>query len=64
MTDSCDPLALVRHAARAGDWRLVELLVEWLAQRSTRPAEDSTRRAYDTLVIRLGLNDPGDYHHH
>jgi hypothetical protein len=63
MTDSCDPSALVRHAVQAGDWRLVELLAGWLAQRSTRPADDGMRRTYDTLVIRLGLSEPGVYHH-
>jgi hypothetical protein len=63
MTDSRDPWALLHHAVRAGDWRLVELLAGWL-RRSQPPEEDGTRRAYDTLVIRLGLGEPGDYHHH
>jgi hypothetical protein len=62
MTDTCDPSALVRHAVQSGDWRLVELLAGWLGLRWTGPAPDGARRTYETLVIRLGLRDPGEYH--
>jgi len=31
MPDAHDPATLVRHAAQAGDWRLVELIARMLA---------------------------------
>jgi hypothetical protein len=62
MADAHDPAALVRHAAQAGDWRLVELIARLLNGRPTaRPT--AARRAYTTLVLQLGLTgDPRNYH--
>jgi hypothetical protein len=62
MADAHDPAALVRHAAQAGDWRLVELIARILnGQPTARPT--AARRAYVTLVPKLGLTgDPGNYH--
>jgi hypothetical protein len=62
MPDAHDPAALVRHAAQAGDWRLVYLITRVL---SGRPAAHSmaARRAYASLVRKLGLaGDLGNYH--
>ena len=54
MSDAHDPAALVRHAVQAGDWRLVELIARMLAaSRARRP--HGARRAYGTLVVKLGL---------
>jgi hypothetical protein len=60
MTDVRDPMALVRHAAQVGDWRLVELLSRVLAG---RPSERFTGagRAYAALVPRLGLCERRGY---
>jgi hypothetical protein len=62
MPDAYDPTALVRHAVAAGDWRLVELMARRLT--SASPGRRvSARRAYETLVVILGLaSDSGDYH--
>jgi hypothetical protein len=55
-----DPAALVRHAAQAGDWRLVYLITRILSGRSTSPPT-TARRAYTSLVLKLGLaGDLGD----
>jgi hypothetical protein len=52
----------VRHAAQAGDWRLVYLITRLLSGRSTAPPT-TARRAYVTLVMKLGLaGDVGNYH--
>jgi hypothetical protein len=59
MTDVRNPRALVRHAVQAGDWRLVELLARLLGGRPTGPFAGA-RRAYATLVERLGLGDVGN----
>jgi hypothetical protein len=61
MPDAYDPTALVRHAAQAGDWRLVELIARLL---SGDPGSQSigARRAYRALVLQLGLaGDLGNY---
>ena len=61
MPDAYDPTALVRHAVAAGDWRLVELMARRL---SGAPiiGRVGARRAYETLVVVLGLAcDSGDY---
>jgi len=58
MTDARDPRALVRHAAEAGDWRLVELVARVLAGRSVGSL-GAARRAYRTLAVRLGLRESG-----
>ena len=61
MPDAYDPTALVRHAVAAGDWRLVELIARMLAGVSTTKRAGA-RRAYETLVVMLGLaSDSGDY---
>jgi len=59
MPDTRDPTALLRHAVLVGDWRLVELLALRLRahQRGTARA---AHRAYDTLVLQLGLSEPAD----
>ena len=55
MPDAHDPAALVRHAVQAGDWRLVELIARMLGgQPSARSS--AARRAYGTLVVKLGLS--------
>ena len=61
MSDAHDPAALVRHAVQAGDWRLVELIARMLT--GALPGRRmSARRAYETLVVILGLApDLGDY---
>jgi hypothetical protein len=62
MPDAHDPAALICHAAQAGDWWLVALIVRILSSRSPMPAT-TAHRAYVTLVSRLGLvGDAGDYH--
>jgi hypothetical protein len=62
MSDAHDPAALVRHAAQAGDWRLVCLIAHRLSGRST-VAPTTARRAYATLVLKLGLaDDLSNYH--
>jgi len=58
MTNARDPMALLRHAAQAGDWRLVEAVARLLAG---RPAYiTAARRAHGSLVFLLGLV-PGGY---
>jgi hypothetical protein len=60
MPDSNDAAALVRHAAQAGDWRLVYLITRLLNGRA--PAHSPARRAYATLVLKLHLaGDPCNY---
>ena len=54
MPDAHDPAALVRHAAQAGDWRLVELIARLLSGHSS-VASATAHRAYLTLVMKLGL---------
>lgn len=62
MPDVHDPAALVRHAAQAGDWRLVDLVTRVLSGRASLPST-AAHRAYATLVLKLGLADDGaDYH--
>ena len=62
MPDAHDPAALLRHAALAGDWRLVELITRLRAGHST-VCSTAAHRAYATLVVRLGLaGDAADYH--
>jgi hypothetical protein len=62
MPDVHDPAALVRHAAEAGDWRLVYLIARVLSGHSPRYAS-AARRAHDTLVLKLGLaGDLPNYH--
>jgi hypothetical protein len=62
MPDPHDPAALLRHAVQAGDWRLVELITRMLGGQLSAPTRGA-RRAYGTLVVKLGLaGDPGDYH--
>jgi len=60
MPDAHDPAVLVRHAVQAGDWQLVALLTRMLTDPSTVPAT-AARRAYTTLVSRLGLIDAGNH---
>ena len=61
MSDAHDPGALVRHAVQAGDWRLVELIARILAGQSTAQSVGA-RRAYGTLVAKLGLSgSPAKY---
>ena len=61
MSDAHDPTALVRHAVQAGDWRLVELISRMLGGQPTTPSL-SARRAYGTLVVKLGLSGgPANY---
>jgi hypothetical protein len=54
MPDARDPTALVHHAIQAGDWRLVELIARRLNGQPTPPSQGA-RRAYGTLVVKLGL---------
>jgi hypothetical protein len=61
MNDIRDPTALVRHAVQVGDWRLVELLARRLSDRFTGQTTVA-HRAYGTLVGKLGLGDPDNYH--
>jgi hypothetical protein len=63
MPDAHDPAALVRHAAQAGDWRLVYLITRMLSGRSTPPPPPTAaRRAYTTLVLKFRLaGDLCDY---
>jgi hypothetical protein len=62
MPEAHDPAALVRHAAHADDWRLVYLITRLLNGRA--PAHSPARRAYATLLLKLGLaDDLGNYYH-
>jgi hypothetical protein len=62
MADAHDPAALVRHAIQAGDWRLVELIERMLSGHPSSPSPGA-RRAYSTLVVKLGLSgSPAKYH--
>jgi hypothetical protein len=62
MPDPHDPAALVRHAAQAGDWRLVHLIMRVLRGHSGAHST-AADRAYATLVLRLDLaGDRCDYH--
>lgn len=54
MTNPRDPMALLRHAAQAGDWRLLEAVAVLLSGRSTR-AGAAGNRAYGSLTVLLGL---------
>jgi hypothetical protein len=61
MSDCHDPATLVRHAAQAGDWRLVELVARMLGGRSA-VSVNAAGRAYAALVVKLGLAcDAADY---
>ena len=61
MSDAHDPAALVRHAVQAGDWRLVELIARMLGGQPSPPSLGA-RRAYGTLVVKLGLSgSPANY---
>jgi hypothetical protein len=60
MPEAHNPAALLRHAAQAGDWRLVYLITRILSGRATAPPT-TARRAYASLVLKLGLaGDLGD----
>ncbi|HLH65184.1 MAG TPA: hypothetical protein VKV27_05735 [Solirubrobacteraceae bacterium] len=59
MISSLDPIALVRHAAAAGDLRLAELVAMALDGRDV-PGTVAAR-AYGTLLAELGLAETGDY---
>lgn len=62
MSDAHDPAALVRHAAQAGDWRLVELVARMLTGHAA-VSITAAGRAYAALVVKLGLaGDAADYH--
>jgi len=62
MQDPHDPAALVRHAAQAGDWRLVYLIAQFLDGGATVDSAVA-RRAYASLVVKLGIvGGVGDYH--
>jgi hypothetical protein len=62
MTDVRNPRALVRHAVQAGDWQLVELIERMLSGHPSTPSLGA-RRAYGTLVVKLGLSgSPAKYH--
>jgi len=62
MSDGHDPAALVRHAAQAGDWRLVALVARTLSGQSA-VSMTAAGRAYAALVVKLGLaGDAADYH--
>jgi len=61
MPDTRDPTALLRHAVLVGDWRLAELLARLLAGSFTGRASVA-HRAHTTLVARLGLGEPRNYH--
>jgi hypothetical protein len=62
MPDAYDPAALVRHAAQAGDWRLVYMIARVLGGHSPGYATVA-RRAHATLVLKLGLaGDLCNYH--
>lgn len=64
MPDAHDPAALVRHAAQAGDWRLVALIARILNGRSNAMPSSAGHRAYAALILKLGLaGDVRDYHH-
>ncbi len=54
MTDARDPMALLRHAAQVGDWRLLEAVARLLSGRRFQAAMAGDR-AYGSLVILLGL---------
>lgn len=63
MPDAHDPAALVRHAAQAGDWRLVALITRILDGRANALPASTGHRAYATLVLKLGLaRGSGEYH--
>lgn len=53
MTNPRDPMALLRHAAQAGDWGLVEAVTRLLTGRPV--AATAASRAYGSLVFLLGL---------
>lgn len=61
MPDARDLTALMRHAVQAGDWRLVSLVAGLLGGQSNASSL-AARRAYATLVVRLGLTDESNYH--
>lgn len=60
MSDLCDPVALIRHAVQVGDWKLVELVARVL-QGGHSERGGAGKRAYRTLVARLGLAAASDY---
>jgi len=61
MPEHRDPIAVIRHAVQARDWRLVELAARLLAAREARD-RPVARRALSTLVRRLGLNGRAEHH--
>lgn len=61
MAHTRDPSALVRHAIQAGDRTLVELIARRLSRQPSKPSR-AARRAYRSLCLQLGPNDPRDYH--
>jgi hypothetical protein len=61
MPDAHDPAALVRHAAQAGDLRLVDLITRMLGGNSAG-SSSAARRAYAALVLKLGLAGDSNYH--
>lgn len=54
MTNARDPMALLQHAAQAGDWQLLEAVALLVSGRSTRGGA-AGNRAYGSLVVLLGL---------
>jgi hypothetical protein len=62
MPDVHDPVALVHHAASAGDWRLVYLIGRLLEGDMTTPSAAGDR-AYAILVLRLGLSSAARNYH-
>jgi hypothetical protein len=62
MAHARDPAALVRDAAEAGDWRLVELIARVMSRRPL-PSASWGRRVYAVLVSKLGLTTGADDYH-
>jgi hypothetical protein len=61
MSYAREPTALVRHAIQAGDWRLAELVAQMISGEPS-PPPTTARRAYQTLIVKLGLaGGPGNY---
>ncbi len=56
MTNPPDPMALLRHAAQVGDWRLLEAVTRLLSARPRRSGAAGDR-AYGSLIVLLGLAD-------
>jgi hypothetical protein len=62
MPDAHDPVALVHHAASAGDWRLVCMIGRLLEGNLATPSAAGDR-AYAILVLRLGLSGVARNYH-